>query len=50
LLDQRKALLCFANANPDAGVHVAIAAGGHLERQIVIGRIGEVAAGIEVAP
>src|SRR5690606_37611420 len=41
LLDQREALLDLADADPDAGIHVALRADRHLEAQRVVRRIGE---------
>ena len=50
LVCQRKALLDFANPDPDAGVHVTLVEHRYLEAQIVIRGISRSPAGIEGAP
>ena len=48
LLNQRDALLDFANADPNSRVDVAVVPDGNLEAEFVIGRIGEIAPRVEV--
>src|SRR5579885_1739826 len=49
LLDEVEALLRLADADPDARVDVAVAALRHDEAQMVVGRVNQVAAGVEIA-
>src|ERR1700755_1788740 len=50
LVDQRQALLDFADADPDPRVDVAGGQHRHVEGKIMIGRVADRAAGIEAAP
>src|SRR5581483_11197572 len=47
LIDQRKRLFDLAHPDPDARVDVALAQNRHVEAQGVIGRVGEILAGVE---
>ena len=49
LRDQRQALLDFADADPDARIDVTLLQQRNVELQLVIGRIGEIAAGVGLA-
>src|SRR5580704_8556377 len=50
LFHQQERLFHFANADPDAGVDVALFENRHLEAELVIRRIGKCPACIECAP
>src|SRR5579862_1195225 len=49
LFDQRKALLDLADTYPDPGVDIAGIEHRHLEGECVVGRVSQIAAGIETA-
>ena len=50
LTDQRQALLNFTEADPDAGIDIALLEKWDFEGQAVIGRISECAARVKVPP
>ena len=52
LFDERQTLLHFADANPNSRIDVAIRKHRHvvIEEQGLIGRVGELDTGIEIAP
>ena len=50
LLYQRQALLNFLDADPNAGIDVAVLPYGHIELKLVVGGITDRLAGVEIAP
>src|SRR5450755_3262273 len=50
LIDQRQALLDFADADPDAGIDIALFPHRNLEPQRIVGRVARYAPRIEAAP
>ena len=48
LFDQGQALLDLADANPDAGVHIALLQNRHVEGEFVIRGIAEIAPRVEI--
>ena len=47
LVDQPKALLDFADANPNSRIHIAFGEGRSLKAELIVRRISEIAPGVE---